>query len=108
MLNNSETDRKKSAQYRVKSRPYKWLLLITENLKKDLTNFSSTHVRICAKDATPLLIMILNDHKVSYFSYFQKKGYFNSSQSEGFPKKEELKSSLGTMSYTFKKHYFHI
>ena len=49
--------------------------------------------------------MILNDHKVSYFSYFQKKGYFNSSQSEGFPKKEELKSSLGTMSH-FQKTLF--
>ena len=51
MLNDSDTDTKKSAQYRVKSRHYKWLLLITENLKENSTNFSSTHVRICVKDA---------------------------------------------------------
>ena len=36
MRNNNETDRNKSAQYKVKSRLYKWLLLITENLKKIL------------------------------------------------------------------------
>ena len=34
MRNNSETDKNKSAQYKVKSRHYKWLLLITENILK--------------------------------------------------------------------------
>ena len=34
MLNNSETDRDKSAQHQVKLGHYKWLLLMTENLKK--------------------------------------------------------------------------
>ena len=65
MLNNRETDRKKSAQYKVKSQHYKWLLLITENLLKNLTNFSSTDVRICVKDATPL-IAIKNCEAVLY------------------------------------------
>ena len=65
MLNNRETDRKKSAQYKVKSEHYKWLLLITENLLKNLTNFSSTDVRICVKDATPL-IAIKNCEAVLY------------------------------------------
>ena len=65
MLNNRETDRKKSAQYKVKSQHYKWLLLTTENLLKNLTNFSSTHVRICVKDATPL-IAIKNCEAVLY------------------------------------------
>ena len=51
MLNDSDTDTKKSAQYNVKSRHYKRLLLIKENLKKNPTNFSSTHVRICVRDA---------------------------------------------------------
>ena len=55
MLNSRETDRKKSAQCKVKSRHYKWLVLITENLLKNLTNFSTTHMRICVKDATPLV-----------------------------------------------------
>ena len=55
MLNNRETARKKSTQYNVKWRHYKWLFQITENLLKNLTNFSSTHVRICAKDDTPLV-----------------------------------------------------
>ena len=32
MRNNNETDRNKSAQYKVKPRRYKWLLIITENL----------------------------------------------------------------------------
>ena len=32
MQNNNETDRIKSAQYKVRSRQYKWLLLIRENL----------------------------------------------------------------------------
>ena len=55
--NNSERDRNKSAQHKVKSRYYKWLLLITKNLKKNPTNFLSTHVRICVKDATPVIIL---------------------------------------------------
>ena len=53
-LNNRETDWMKSAQYKVKSLHYKWLLLITENHLKNLTNFSSTHEGICVKDATSL------------------------------------------------------
>ena len=36
MRYNSETDRNKSAQYKVRSRYNKWLLLITENLQKIL------------------------------------------------------------------------
>ena len=99
---NSETDRNKSAQYKVKSRHYKWCLLETqprpqsfslkkwvgreklfpphpffkgkalgtrlletENIKKNATNFSSTHVRICIKDATPLSY----DFRI-FFRYF--------------------------------------
>ena len=52
--NNSEIDRNKSAQHKVKSWYYKWLLLITRNP----TNFSSTHGRICVKDATPLKVFV--------------------------------------------------
>ena len=55
MLNNSETDRNKSAQYKVKSRHFKWLLLIAENLFKKSYQFLKSHVRIFVKDATPLL-----------------------------------------------------
>ena len=50
MLNSSQTDRNKSAQYKVKSRHYKWLLLKTAYLLKNpTTNFSSTHVRFWRK-----------------------------------------------------------
>ena len=49
MRYNSETDRNKSAQYKVRSRHNKWLLLITENLQKNPTNFSST----CAREYLP-------------------------------------------------------
>ena len=46
--------RNKSAPYKVKSRHYKWLLLWQNIVFKKTTNFSSVHVRICVKDATPL------------------------------------------------------
>ena len=39
MRYNSETDRNKSAQYKMKSSHYKWLLLITENLFKKSYQF---------------------------------------------------------------------
>ena len=43
-------------EYQVKSRHYKWPLLITENLfKKSYQFLKLTHVRICVKDATPLI-----------------------------------------------------
>ena len=71
MLNNRETDRKKSAQYKVKSQHYKWLLLITENLFKNLTSFSSTQVRICVKDATTL-IAIKNSEAILYLDIFRR------------------------------------
>ena len=63
MRNNSETDKNKSAQYKVKSRHYKWLLLITENILKHPTNFSTTHVRLCVKGryAPALKFEKLND-----------------------------------------------
>ena len=41
-------------EYSETDRNYKWLLIVKENLKKNPINFSSTHVRICVKDATPL------------------------------------------------------
>ena len=41
MRNSSETDKNKSGQHKVKSRHYKWLLLIAENIfLKNATNFS--------------------------------------------------------------------
>ena len=46
MLNNRETDRKKSAQYMYDTQ---------KTFLKNLTNFSSTHVRSWVKDATPPL-----------------------------------------------------
>ena len=47
MRNNSKTDKNKSGQYKVKSRHYKWILLITENLfLKNPANFSSTLVKL--------------------------------------------------------------
>ena len=55
MLNNSETDRNESAQYKVKLRYFKWLLIIAENLFKKSYQFLKSHVRIFVKDATPLL-----------------------------------------------------
>ena len=39
MRYNRETDRNKSAQYKVRSRRNKWLLLITENLQKKSYQF---------------------------------------------------------------------
>ena len=62
MRNNMETDRSKSAQYKVKSQRYKWLLLITEIFLKNPTNFLSAHVRICVKEATPQKIVQEWDH----------------------------------------------
>ena len=70
MLNNRETDSKKSAQYNVKSRHYKWLVLITENLLKNLTNFSSTHVRICVKDATTWSATVLESTACLKYAHF--------------------------------------
>ena len=49
MRSNSETDRNNSTQYKVNG------FYFTENFLKSPTNFSNTHVRICVKDATPLL-----------------------------------------------------
>ena len=69
MRNNSEIDRNKSAQYKVMSRHYKWLLLITENLSKKTPNdFSSTHVHICVKDALPLITSAQNWPKTAIAS----------------------------------------
>ena len=59
MLNNSETDRNKSAQHQVKSGHYKWLLLMPENLWKKSYQVR-TRVRICLKDATPLRVNTLS------------------------------------------------
>ena len=47
-----------------------------------------------------------NDPKYTQDVLLSEKGYFNSTQSAGFFKNEELKSSLGTRCSTFKKHYF--
>ena len=43
--NNNETDKNKSAQYKVKPRRYKWLLIMTENLFKKVLPISQ--VRTC-------------------------------------------------------------
>ena len=45
MLNNSETDGNKSAQYKVKSRHFKWLLLRAENLFKNSYQYISQVAR---------------------------------------------------------------
>ena len=64
-----EIDRNKSVQYKVMSRHYKWLLVITENLlEKTPTYFSSMHVRICVKDALPLITSAQNWHKTAMAS----------------------------------------
>ena len=55
MRYNSETDRNKSAQYKVRSRYNKCLLLITEKLQKILPiSQVRALVSICLKYATPL------------------------------------------------------
>ena len=45
MLNNSETDSNKSAQYKVKSRHFKWLLLKAENLLRNSYQYISQVAR---------------------------------------------------------------
>ena len=45
MRYNRETDRNKSAQYKVRSRRNKWLLLITENLQKKVLPISQVRAR---------------------------------------------------------------
>ena len=51
MRNNSETstDRNKSAQYKIKSRHYKWLLLIAENVFKKSYQFHKVRTCVFAK-----------------------------------------------------------
>ena len=53
MLNNRETDRKKSAQYKVKSQHYKWLF-------KNLTNFS-VYIAISVPPLS-ILLQIFTQH----------------------------------------------
>ena len=69
MQNINEIDRNKSVQYKVMSRHYKCLLLKTENLsEKTPTYFSSMHVRICIKDALPLITSAQNWRKTAIAS----------------------------------------
>ena len=45
MLNNSEKDRNKSAQHQVKSRHYKWLLLMTEKKSYQFLKYARAYLR---------------------------------------------------------------
>ena len=49
-----ESSSKNDVEYSETEWNHRWLSLVTENLSKNPVNFSSTHVRICVKDATPL------------------------------------------------------